>query len=257
MEVDANRSDRPIGNFMAPGRDGRDPRADGAGKRNRLLVPLDGSRLAEMALPHAARLAQATSSELTLLQVVMPFVLYDPMGTGVVPSPAAWDAWEEEPARAREYLRSIADVLSQQGLSAATIVLEGEAYFTAAFEAMRRARRSITLLGWGFDPRTRLFPDGRGDAGEPDEVGRPWIRSLLDPAREDMPAISIAHADGVAVALAAIDPRARLGIAIESVVEQPEPAETESQDPGEVVLIEAIVDSDPARQEWKARLRAA
>lgn len=54
----------------------------------------------------------------------------------------------------------------------AAFLIDTEAYFTAAFEAMRRARRSITLLGWGFDPRTRLFPDGRGDAGEPDEVGR-------------------------------------------------------------------------------------
>ena len=120
MEVDASRSDRSIGNFMALGS------AGGVGKRNRLLVPLDGSGLAEMALPHAIRLAQATSSELTLLQVVPPFVLYDPMGVGVVPSPATWDAWEEEPARAREYLRGLADALGKQGVSADTIVLEGD-----------------------------------------------------------------------------------------------------------------------------------
>ncbi|MBF6612462.1 MAG: universal stress protein, partial [Chloroflexi bacterium] len=119
MEIDAI-SDRSIGSFMALGS------AGGVGKGNRLLVPLDGSGLAEMALPHAIRLAQATSSELTLLQVVPSFVLYDPMGVGVVPSPATWDAWEEEPARAREYLRGLADAVSRQGVSADTIVLEGD-----------------------------------------------------------------------------------------------------------------------------------
>lgn len=94
--------------------------------KKQILVPLDGSGLAEMALPHAVRLAQATSNELTLLQVVPPFVLYDPMGVGAVPSPATWDAWEDEPARAREYLRGLADALSKQGVSTDTIVLEGD-----------------------------------------------------------------------------------------------------------------------------------
>src|SRR4051794_20189937 len=118
MEVDAI-SERSIGNVMALG-------SAGGTSKSMLLVPLDGSGLAETALPHAIRLAQATSSELTLLQVVMPFVLYDPMGVGVVPTPGTWDAWEEEPARAREYLRGIAVALSKQGVSADTIVLEGD-----------------------------------------------------------------------------------------------------------------------------------
>ena len=121
VEVDAI-SGKFIGNFMALGS------ASGVGKGNRLLVPLDGSGLAETALPHAIRLAQATSNELTLLQVVPPFVLYDPMGVGVVPTPATWDAWEGEPAHAhaREYLRGLADALSKQGVSAETIVLRGD-----------------------------------------------------------------------------------------------------------------------------------
>ena len=36
-----------------------------------------------------------------------------------------------------------------------------------------------------------------------------------------MPAISIAHADGVAVALAMLDPAARVGIDVEPIVERP------------------------------------
>jgi len=37
-----------------------------------IIVPLDGSILAEQALPHAAAMAQATGSGLTLIRVVTP-----------------------------------------------------------------------------------------------------------------------------------------------------------------------------------------
>jgi phosphatidylserine/phosphatidylglycerophosphate/cardiolipin synthase-like enzyme len=54
----------------------------------------------------------------------------------------------------------------------AAFLIDTEAYFTAAFDAMQKARRSIFLLGWGLDPRTRLFPDGYDGPDDPDEVGR-------------------------------------------------------------------------------------
>jgi len=50
-------------------------------------------------------------------------------------------------------------------------LVDTEAYFTALYEAMQSARRSILILGWGFDPRTRLFPDGYDGPDDPDEVG--------------------------------------------------------------------------------------
>jgi nucleotide-binding universal stress UspA family protein len=37
-----------------------------------IIVPLDGSTLAEHALPHASAMARATSNSLVLLQVVPP-----------------------------------------------------------------------------------------------------------------------------------------------------------------------------------------
>ncbi len=43
-----------------------------------ILVPLDGSSLAEKALPHAARLARASSGTITLLHVINPAVEYGP-----------------------------------------------------------------------------------------------------------------------------------------------------------------------------------
>jgi phosphatidylserine/phosphatidylglycerophosphate/cardiolipin synthase-like enzyme len=54
----------------------------------------------------------------------------------------------------------------------AAFLVDTEAYFTAVFDALQKARRSVLLLGWGFDPRTRLFPDGYDGPDDPDEIGR-------------------------------------------------------------------------------------
>lgn len=54
----------------------------------------------------------------------------------------------------------------------AAFLIDNQAYFHAIFEAFHKARRSILILGWGFDPRTRLFPDGYDGHDDPDEVGR-------------------------------------------------------------------------------------
>src|SRR3984885_10984931 len=50
-------------------------------------------------------------------------------------------------------------------------LLDCQDYFATLLGAMRRARRSIHLLGWSFDPRTRLAPDDP----EPSEIGRTLI----------------------------------------------------------------------------------
>lgn len=63
-------------------------------------------------------------------------------------------------------------------------LLDTEAYFTAVFEALQKARRSILLLGWGFDPRARLFPDGYDGPDDPDEIGHVLLR--LAEARPDL-----------------------------------------------------------------------
>jgi phosphatidylserine/phosphatidylglycerophosphate/cardiolipin synthase-like enzyme len=62
----------------------------------------------------------------------------------------------------------------------AAILIDNQAYFAAVHAAITSARRSILLVGWGFDPRTRLFPDGFEGEDDPDEIGR----VLLDLACE-------------------------------------------------------------------------
>ncbi len=41
------------------------------------------------------------------------------------------------------------------------ILMENEAYFDALMSSLDKARRSIVVLGWQFDPRTRLDPESR------------------------------------------------------------------------------------------------
>ncbi len=42
-----------------------------------------------------------------------------------------------------------------------TVLMENEAYFDALISALGKARRSVVILGWQFDPRTRLDPETR------------------------------------------------------------------------------------------------
>ena len=48
-------------------------------------------------------------------------------------------------------------------------------YFAAVRTVLQTARRSIHLIGWGFDPRTRLQPDGFERPRDPDEMGEMLI----------------------------------------------------------------------------------
>lgn len=56
------------------------------------------------------------------------------------------------------------------------ILMENAAYFSALNSAISKATRSIVLLGWQFDPRTRLDPEGAG--GPADEFGH-QLRMLV------------------------------------------------------------------------------
>ena len=52
------------------------------------------------------------------------------------------------------------------------ILMDNEPYYAALYSALLAAERSIHILGWAFDPRTRLTPDGTEGPDDPDEVGR-------------------------------------------------------------------------------------
>ncbi len=57
----------------------------------------------------------------------------------------------------------------------AAFLVDVQDYFAAVLAVLPTARRSIHLIGWGFDPRTRLQPDGFEGPDDPDEFGRVLI----------------------------------------------------------------------------------
>jgi phosphatidylserine/phosphatidylglycerophosphate/cardiolipin synthase-like enzyme len=57
------------------------------------------------------------------------------------------------------------------------LLIDGSAYFHAMKAAMRRAQRSILLLGWDLDPHVRLEPDR--DAGDPHDRLADFFEQLL------------------------------------------------------------------------------
>jgi nucleotide-binding universal stress UspA family protein len=116
----ADRSDAAITDFIALGTAGK------LEKDRTILVPLDGSGLAETVIPHAIGMAAAMRSKLRLLRVAPFLTRIEPIGTGFTPSPSVLEAWAEEPDRARRYLSGLEDLLNKRGLSVDTVVLEGD-----------------------------------------------------------------------------------------------------------------------------------
>ncbi|MEW6568739.1 MAG: universal stress protein [Chloroflexota bacterium] len=88
---------------------------------NHLLVPLDGSALAECVLPHAVALSRALDARVTLLRVCERSGL---AGRGNAVAPLAWRVLVTE---AGAYLDRVAGQLRQVGLHAETVLLEGQA----------------------------------------------------------------------------------------------------------------------------------
>lgn len=85
----------------------------------RVLIPLDGSTVAEAALPHVIAVARAFKAQVYLLSVIEP----------APDSPSATDSseWRLTRARTRVYLDGIAKRLAQQGIEAERAITEGSA----------------------------------------------------------------------------------------------------------------------------------
>jgi nucleotide-binding universal stress UspA family protein len=83
----------------------------------RILIPLDGSSVAEQILPIAVPIAQAMSSELVLFQVSLAQVSGWMTDEWYLPALGVLDAAEED---TEVYLSTVADRLAEQGLDVAT-----------------------------------------------------------------------------------------------------------------------------------------
>lgn len=94
------------------------------GKVQHLLVPLDGSALAERALTYAQKLAQETGAEITLLQILST--------ADVELEVSRWPPGEDDPAYgrrvilARSYLKKLARRMQESGIQCRYRVLRGD-----------------------------------------------------------------------------------------------------------------------------------
>jgi len=82
----------------------------------RILVPLDGSKLAEMALPHAIAMARANKFGITLLQVTPQPVFAHAVSWAFAPSATVFEGWAEEVNAETRYLARVAACLRKQDL---------------------------------------------------------------------------------------------------------------------------------------------
>jgi nucleotide-binding universal stress UspA family protein len=88
----------------------------------RVLVPLDGSALAEAILPFAERVAGPLDAEVILVRVVEPISPAEAMASAGVVTPDTYLVREME---ARRYLQDLAGRLSEKGLRVKTRVEVG------------------------------------------------------------------------------------------------------------------------------------
>ena len=86
---------------------------------NHILVPLDGSRLAECVLPHTAAVARAFGSRVTLLHVLK--------GSETDEQPSLVDplSWHINKAQSQAYLEGLTTRLRETGLDVENVILEG------------------------------------------------------------------------------------------------------------------------------------
>lgn len=87
----------------------------------KILVPLDGSKLAEAALPHAVTIAKSEGAEVILLRIPMipatEFFTREPS--------IAIKIQEDEEANAKKYLNMKLDELKKEHIPASIMILEG------------------------------------------------------------------------------------------------------------------------------------
>jgi nucleotide-binding universal stress UspA family protein len=95
---------------------------------DRIVVPLDGSVLAEAALPHAKNLAKQNGVPLFLVRAIDPPLVNTVSSLGMRPTfGMTEEAHEEETRAAHEYIDSQVESLSAEGFKASGVVMWGNA----------------------------------------------------------------------------------------------------------------------------------
>ena len=158
-----------------------------------VIVPLDGSDLAEAALPYAAIIAQRMNMSITLARVLyLDNVAYSE-GYNLGDMLNAAEA--EIEADARRYLVSVARQLREEGLEVETEILRGSASSEIVTQARRTDHSMIALATHGRSGVSRLLMGSVAEAvvrasGDPVLVVRPSTAVTPDPAPSNAPVVA-------------------------------------------------------------------
>lgn len=90
----------------------------------KILLPLDGSELAEAAIPHAKSIALAFQAEITLISIVEPITMYTQPGM-IGPVMDVPIDIEDEITAAGKYLQEIKSKLDAENIKTETVTLAG------------------------------------------------------------------------------------------------------------------------------------
>jgi len=147
--------------------------------QSHILVPLDGSKLAETILPHALFFARQTQSVLTLLRVIMP------PGEPAYPVPYIPDDWYAgEVSWTKSYLNSVATRLKAQGVPVEAQYMEGT-FAGAAIQSYAEGHPEVQLIALathGRDAGGRLL---LGSVAGDVYSSTPTSLLLLHPAKDE------------------------------------------------------------------------
>ncbi len=137
---------------------------------SRIVVPLDGSALAEQILPEVAELASRLNSTVNLLQVLTPLTYSQ---KEIMQPGLPW--WDTDIANADAYLARAAGYLIEKGLTVSKDVVLSDNVATAILDYAERARADVIALATSGSGGVSRFVFGT----VADEVTRRSTSSLL------------------------------------------------------------------------------
>ena len=167
----------------------------------KILIPVDGSELAEAALPYAEKIGAALGWSAVLLYVVSPAVAHDrPPGHAPIEAPleqetrvpAGYEAIREEEAAAEERLEPIVARLQAAGLPAESEVGNGDPKDVIAERADEADIAMIVMASHGRTGLARLFR-GSVAAAVVERTNRPAL--LVRPFRDADSRLDLEHAE--------------------------------------------------------------
>lgn len=108
---------------------------------HRIVVPLDGSALAEQILPHVAALAGSLKATISLLQVLTP-ISYSQKA--IMQPGLPW--WDDDIAAANEYLDRAAAYLAREGVSVSKDLVLSDNISSAILDYATRSRADLVAV---------------------------------------------------------------------------------------------------------------